>query len=287
MLKRLGLIIGFVYLIVIITGCSSNNKELEALLSENMELRLKLEVLEQKEKELEVLREQLESLKYNPLIIYEELEIYFKDKEYNKALDLIYLLEAMHPKAVETQKAMDMKKTIIQLSKSTTGAYVITDKKAYTEAIKAVRMYTDEAQGITWYQDIASPRDKNINGFYLYYCEKDKNLPWLKLRIQYAGAEELKIHKYIIKADDVAYEIEPAKFAVVKDSTSELVWEWYDASVANEMYSIFKAVADSKRASIDYIGETKVSSRTISSKEKLALKHVIIAYEAAGGIVGK
>lgn len=272
---------------MVFTGCTQNTEQLDALIKENESLKAQIEQLERKEKETAILKEELESLKYNPLIIFEQLNKFYNAKEYNRSLDLIYLLNNMHPASPETAKALEMKAAIMNIARTSSSIPAQVDAKMLREAKKAVKEYIDEAQGIIWYRDVASPTQTDVNAFYLYFGEKDPGLPWLKLRIQYAGEEMLNIQKYIIIVDGSEYSITPPKFSVSKDSTQELAWEWYDASVENSSYNMLKSIADSKMASITCAGENKSFTRTLSAKEKAALKHVIIIYEAAGGIIGK
>ncbi len=284
-MKRLKSLIIFVAAIMLFTGCSKDN-DLESLINENEELKEELIKLEQRIQGYEQLRLELESIKYSEFYLLNELNICLGNKEYNKALDIIYTIVQKQPDSPEAAKAAEIKAQIMAAVSGSKGKNNIeASTKDLADIAKNIKTRFDEEKQMDWHVHNSSPSKNDVNAFYLYYGMKEKNLPWLRMRIQYAGEGYLDITKFTINADNHLYEIVPPQFAVKKDKMGELAWEWYDASVENNVYKIFKAAANAEKASIICVGNIKSYERTLSASEKQALKYIIASYELSGGFI--
>nr|MDA3843623.1 hypothetical protein [Candidatus Kapabacteria bacterium] len=158
------------------------------------------------------------------------------------------------------------------------------EKQRMANATKKMRKTKDDMNDITWYRDKSSPRFTNINGFFCYIGNKDKSNPWLRIRIQYVADDWLFIEKYIINVDGKKYTISEQKSGEIEtDNGSGDIWEWLDRTVSNDEYEIIKAIAHGNKVKIRYVGRQYHKDKTISGRQKQALRNIIDAYEALGG----
>lgn len=137
---------------------------------------------------------------------------------------------------------------------------------------------------ITWYYDKTTTQYADVNSFHLYMGKtKDRN-PFLRLKIQYSADDWLFIESYMLKVDGKTYNISEDSYGEIKtDNGSGEIWEWLDRYVSASEYEIVKAVANSKSAKLRHNGKDYYKDRTITYKEKVALKNILNAYEALGG----
>lgn len=160
------------------------------------------------------------------------------------------------------------------------------EKQRLADATKKMRKKYDDMNGITWYRDRTSPQYTNYNGFFAYIGKEEGSNPWLRLRIQYAADDWLFIEKYIIKVDGRIYTISEEKYGEIEtDNGSGGIWEWLDRTVNQNEFEIIKAVANGENVKIRFVGKQYHKDKTITSKQKLALRNVLDTYEALGGIM--
>lgn len=156
-------------------------------------------------------------------------------------------------------------------------------KKAETikmeSAAKKLSKEYDKFENITWYQDPSSPRSNATNNIKVYIGRKDREV-WLRYKISYTGENWLFIESYQLMVDGTSHTIIPT--SVDRDNSS-IVWEWMDAPVNSSQLELLKSIAYSKDAKIRYEGPKYRHDRTITAKEKSAIKNVLAAFEAMGG----
>lgn len=166
------------------------------------------------------------------------------------------------------------------------------EKLRIKEATKSLRKEVDKLENITWYTDKTSPRYSNYNGFYLYVGDSGYGFPNLRLRIQYKGDKWLFIKKYKIYIDDVEYRTIETKYGDVKrDNGYGGVWEWIDISINNysnneeiiDDFTLLYLISRGKDVKVKYIGSKYHEIKTLSNKQKKAIKNVLEAYRALGG----
>lgn len=159
------------------------------------------------------------------------------------------------------------------------------EKKLLVEVnakLEKLKMKADEVTGITWYRDKSSTEYVNENSFQLYFGKQEDTVPSLRLRIQYAGNNWLFINKYTIKTDDETFSIYTSFKEINRDNDVRGIWEWLDIPVspATEDYRMIEAMIASEKTIIRSEGDQYYDDRTLTKKEKTALKNVLEAYKA-------
>lgn len=159
------------------------------------------------------------------------------------------------------------------------------EKKLLAEVnvkLEKLKFKEDEVTGITWYRDKSSTEYDNENSFQVYFGKTEATLPSLRLRIQYADDNWLFIKHYIIKTDDNTFTIFANFKDINRDNDGRSVWEWLDIPVSSdsEDYRMIKAIIASEKTIIRFEGDQYYEDRTLTNKEKNALKNVLEAYEA-------
>lgn len=270
-------------LVLLFVGCSIDN--LESLKIENQELKKQIILLEKVQKENEILKTRIDSIKYSPLILLDEVINEFNDGEYNKALETIYLLIEKNPESEESKKALDIEKNIVSKISDIQKNYSKYDSKTLRQAAAALIKRKADTEDKLYYMSKVSPVRRDINSIYIYYEKTNSKLPMLRICLQYAGKKELDINKYIIKLDSKSYDIIPALYSVKSDKKGDFAWAWYDTCVDNYIYSVIKEIIESENISIICQGEYDTYERTVTATEKKAIKSILVSYENIGGIL--
>jgi len=150
-------------------------------------------------------------------------------------------------------------------------------------ALKKMKSKYDDIKKITWYYDKSTPESNNTNNIHLYIGKEEGKKPFMRFVIRYSSSDWLFIENYNIKADSAVFTISTSFGDVERDNSYGSIWEWYDIIVDNKILLIVNSIIDSKNVKIRYNGQKYYNEKTISQKEKLALKNVIDAYVALGG----
>ncbi len=157
-------------------------------------------------------------------------------------------------------------------------------REAAAKARAALRTKVDKLEAVIWYMDPGSPRYANANAFYVYFGEKSGVLTaGMRLKIQYHSDNWLFIQSFTVFADSERFDRQNVRF---EGDNSSKVWEWYDEPATPQDMEMIMAVINSKDATIRFYGRQYQADRTITAKQKAALKNVITAYQAifaAGG----
>lgn len=275
MKKRTLQILSFGLLMTGLFGCDGVSKnEYETLKAEN-----------------EILRQEIEDLKFGPDKLLSQAKIYLENKEFSKAKSELQTLMDKNPASPQTTEA----KQLLNLADNGIKEQELAEEEAKVEkekiekeklanATKKMRVNVDDMNDITWYYDKTSPQYTNYNGFYAYIGKKEGSNPWLRLVIQYAADDWLFIEKYIIKVDGQTYNITEDSYGEIKtDNGSGGIWEWLDRKVGFSEYQIIKAVANGKEVKIRFNGKDYYKDKSITEQQKTALRNVLDAYEAIGG----
>jgi len=253
--------------------------------------------------ENEKLKTELNDCKYGSDKLLSKSKSLFNDKKFDETKSNLETLIEKYPGAKEESEAKELlTKTVLEIKKINEEKRIAEEKRRKKEkeekerkvreekrklanATKKMRKTYDDVEGISWYRDRTSPRYNNYNGFFAYIGKRDgSHNPWLRLRIQYAADDWLFIEQYIIKVDGVTYTINEQEYGEIEtDNGSGGIWEWLDRSVSNKELEIIKAVANGKKVKIRFVGKQYRKDKNITSKQKLALRNVLDAYEALGG----
>lgn len=291
-MKRACIFIFIVAISLALTSCSMS--KIEAMKQQNNEI---LNELEQLKKENQELKIELEEIKFGAGNLFKQIDTYYTEKSYDKAVSVINTLLERHPDSNEALKAKEIKVNIdnIKAEEDRVRAAELKkkmdeEKKRLEQATSKMRKQVDEVNDITWYYNKSTTQHVNVNSFHTYIGQKKDGELALKLRIQYAGDNWLFIYSYELKIDENKYDITPYHINsnyntdVYKDNNTG-AWEWSDMGVDSKKMEIIKAIIESKKAIIRYEGKQYYYDRIITDSEKKALKNVLDAYKALGGSV--
>ncbi len=268
-------------------GCGVPQKEHDKLVKENNEL-----------------KNELNDCKFGADKLLNKAKVFFENKEFDKSKNELLKLIEKHPSTKEASEGKIIlatteteltkiakkqeKEKIARLKKEKAdeAKRVKNEKNRIANATRKMRKKYDDINETTWYHDKSSPRYNNYNGFFAYFGKGDVGSPWLRLSIQYAADDWLFIEKYIIKVDGITYTITENKYGEIEtDNGNGGIWEWLDRSVGASEYEIIKAVANGKKVKIRFVGKQYRKDKTITNRQKLALRNVLDAYEAMGGSI--
>jgi len=144
----------------------------------------------------------------------------------------------------------------------------------------------DEVDSITWYRHKFSP-DSNVSNALWAYIGKKNGEVWLRMKITYTGSDWLFINGFTFNIDGSNYPVSLDWGDRKSDNSAGQVWEWVDLMVDAQGYALLEKIRDSKRTIIRYQGDQYKFDRDISTEEKQAIKEVLLAYEAMGGLPSK
>ncbi|MNS62382.1 hypothetical protein D3C72_954410 [compost metagenome] len=244
---------------------------------------------------LEATKRELDDLKFGASRLYQLAKSDLEQGEPESAIRNAKALLEKHPATAEAKQATLIVSTAQAQLKKQEEAKRLAEDKAKREAeakkkaeqarlaqaLSSMRKKHDDIKGITWYTDKSTPKYySERSDFHLYIGKNNHSKPWLRMVIQYTNDDWLFIQRYIIKADGQTFEITPEPFkGVERDNGGGDIWEWYDISAGDRELEIAKAIANSKKAVIRYDGKQYYNDRTISTREKQAIKNVLAAHE--------
>lgn len=260
--------LSFVFILFILTGCNSvSSEEHQRVLEYN-----------------EILKKEIELLKYDPGKMLKEAKLNISSKKENEA---IKVLENLLDKYSISEEAKEAQTILDKLTKKKRYLAELKEKEhknKINKAVRSLRKKVDDMSSNTWYQDKSSPIYLNRSGFFVYMGTIENSSPWLRLKIQYFADDWLFIEKYIIKADDQIFTITEKEYNEIQtDNGDGNIWEWLDRKVSSQELIMLKKVSESKNAKIRFEGKQYRKDKIITSKQKKAIKNMLDAYEALGG----
>lgn len=227
-------------------------------------------------------------VKEDPELLLSYATRYYEDNNLTEVNIVLSKLKSSTPDATEqiaaVQQMSDELKEIKEKEEAEREEQRLADIAA---KLAKLHTETDEITEVTWYRDKSSSEYVDENSFHIYFGKKDDSGPSLRLRIQYEDDNWLFIEKYIIKTDDDTYTIYTNYGDVNRDNGGGRIWEWLDIPVSENQYEMLKSIATSEKAIIRHEGDQYYDDRTLSNKEKEAIKNVLEAYEALDGILSK
>ena len=242
---------------------------------------------------------QLEIEKPNAEKLLNNANTFFLDKKFEECNKELRILLKKYPASREVTEAKILQnKADVELKKIRIEGELIKEEQIKKNKIKIeqvtnkMRKKVDKLENITWYRDKTSPQYTNYNGFFLYIGDRGINYPSLRLRIQYKGDSWLFIEKYIIYVDGLKYKTIETKYGdVERDNGTGGVWEWLDIPVNKNSddiindFDLVRAIVNGEDVKIKLIGKQYSKVRTITKKQKNALKNVLEVYKVLGGDV--
>ena len=237
------------------------------------------------------LKQQLEECQFGAGKLLSQATAFFENKEFDKCKDEVNILLEKHSGSSEAKTGKELiEKADIEIEKlaeakkKEKAEKERKEKQRLANATKKMRKSYDDMKGITWYYDKTSPKYVNSRtNIYSYIGKKENSKPFLRFVIQYVADDWLFIEKYIIKVDGKTYTITEDKYGEIETDNGGGIWEWLDRSADSDEFEIMKAIANGKQVKIRFSGKKYHKDRTVTSKEKIAMKNIIDAYEALGG----
>lgn len=144
--------------------------------------------------ENELLRKELEEIKFGPDRLLSDAKTYLENKDWGKAKSSISLLKEKHPTSPQALESKELSTQIEkaikdqqEAEKKAQEAREKAEKEKLANATKKLRTKHDEMRDVTWYYDKNTPQYTNYNSFHLYMGKNKTGKPWLRFRIQYAA----------------------------------------------------------------------------------------------------
>ncbi|EDY82586.1 hypothetical protein VDG1235_3904 [Verrucomicrobiia bacterium DG1235] len=157
-------------------------------------------------------------------------------------------------------------------------------KIALAAATKNLKSSVDEIKEIEFFKDRSSPDTNAVKNIHAYIGKKG-NQVWLRFKMSYNSDDWLFVESATFKVDG---ELVTLKYNFFDDWERDNgyggIWEWKDVSVDREIWNLINQISDSDDTMMRYGGRQYHHDRKVSSREKAALKNVILAYEAMGGV---
>jgi hypothetical protein len=136
----------------------------------------------------------------------------------------------------------------------------------------------DDFNGRTWYQSKSSPRYRNRNGFFLYFGITDAgSLNTPNFVFQYHADDWLFVQNVQVKCDDLAFTFTPRQ-RTKRDNSGGKIWEWFQYSASDVTLNQLKKIAESKAATMRINGQQYYRDKTITAKQKAALREILNAW---------
>ncbi|UHA72839.1 hypothetical protein [Paenibacillus sp. 481] len=252
-------------------GCNSSNasvldwKELNRLRQEN-----------------EALKKELQKYKTTKPELLQEALTRYDQKDLTRLKELKSLAEQLFPGTKET-------KQIAAITHKLDNGL----KQALAIATSKMKKMVDEVTGYTSYQDKSSPTSAAKNSIHLFFLKRDKDRAYeLYTRIQHSGSMTVGLDEVEIRADGKYFSISVVPEEVKRNynfveivDQSGVPWEQYDSPVSWYMdLDMIHAIISSKKAIMRYKGRSLHVDRTITAAEKKAMRHVMDAFKAVGGL---
>jgi hypothetical protein len=230
---------------------------------------------------------ELEELKFGAERLLALASASLADGELEAARSHAMLLVERHPGAAERPEAerirVEAERRIAEREERARREREAAEHRARAgreRALAAARSTYDDIRGITWYRHRSSPEYVNTRSdIHLYVGKTDAGFVIPRLRILYKADNWLFIRSYLIKADDQTFVIAPDAFEVERDHGYSGIWEWYDTPATARELEILRTVAESRRAVIRYQGQQYHRDRTITDREKQAIREMLIVHD--------
>jgi len=272
---------------MLLAGCTNNSAdEISSLTSEVEKSKEEIAKLSSENAKL---KKELQEIKNGPDKMLAKAKQYYENKDLDGLNSALASLKEKHPGSQEADSAQELSDNLTQSleqekqeAEKEAAEKAEADKKRLASATGKLKKDFDEVEGITWYTDKSSPVYVDRNSLHAYIGVKD-GTAWLRIRIQYTGDDWVFIDNYRINVDGTNTDIATSYYTIVRDNDYGRVWEYYDGPVSALEYGLLVSIADSDKTIVRHQGSEKRYDRTVTAKEKQAIKNVLDAYEALGG----
>jgi hypothetical protein len=250
-------------------------------------------------KEVQTLRAEIDRLKNEPQILFSKAHDEKKENKYDSALTILKELQHKYPDFQpdrvsatiadftlikdKFQKEQEEKKRIQESEKE---RVVREREKALGTAMGNLVKSRDEMKGVDWYYDKTNLEyEKDAWPKYICaYIGKKNDQVWLRFKMFYGSVDWLFVKSALFKVDGENFEFTYNLFNDwERDNDGSNIKEWKDVVVDNYIWNFINKIAKSEKAMMRYEGQHKVWDRPITTEEKVALRNILLAYQAMGG----
>ena len=274
------LVVG-VAMLCILTGCGPSQSKYDELRRENEALKAELDEIKYGAKRLFVqATEMLEKERFDEAdeTLAELLERHPESDEAQRAKVLaVQIADAREEKAADVRRAEKEREIEIRL---------IEEQRQREIDAATARMYkkVDEMEGITWYDAKSMVFKHDENNVKLYFGIREGGEPWLCFRVNCYGRSFRFIDSYFVVADGKRFD------TVYEDFDTEVeyggsVREWARVIARSNLMPMIRAIVSADKATIRFKGDKYNIDHIISQREKDAMRDVLMAFEAMGGVV--
>ncbi|MDP2081916.1 MAG: hypothetical protein Q8K08_13385 [Pseudotabrizicola sp.] len=156
-------------------------------------------------------------------------------------------------------------------------------QKQAKAAIGRMKPKLDKVESITWLHHPNQPKYTNSRSTaFLYIGTKERQKPWLRMRVQYAASDWLFVENVVAWVDGVKYPLIAGPFERDNHST---IWEWRDVSPDDYHLSVLRSLAEGKEAILRFEGMQYKRDATLSAGDKKGILETLAAFQVmqAGG----
>lgn len=149
-------------------------------------------------------------------------------------------------------------------------------KAAAQEKLSTLKKNCDEFKAACFYQDRRSPSSIGYNGFFLYLVEQGDSY-FLRLKMQYVAEDWLFVDNVKLNIDGDIVDFYSGDF---ERDNNQRIYEYKDIRVSAGDISTLRKVANSKSTVARYEGRQFYKDKTVTMKQKSALKKMLDVYES-------
>lgn len=180
---------------------------------------------------------------------------------------------------VDTSVVVDESQSNIEAKRILTSlANIKVTPERFKKIYKSSRLKRDEFTKSTYLYDRSSPQYVNRNGVSCYVETDLFDNPRLHLSLQYYSDDWLFIQSAKFSVDGETIDYTPDD-EFKRDSGDGKIWEWSDNVVSEYEVPLLAKVALSKTAKVKFIGKQYHDIKTVTPKQKLAIKNMLIIYK--------
>ena len=161
--------------------------------------------------------------------------------------------------------------------KGSTGLKVMTRREMI---FGSMTVQKDDFKDITFHRHADSPAPEDHGkAFFAYIVEPKGKPPYLRLKIQYVGAEWIFVNKYSIKNGDSTVSFSPDYNSVARNVLKgEGIEENYDCVVDDKIKPILTDVATKPGSVLRFEGKNSFSDYKIPAEEAARLEKVLTVF---------
>lgn len=262
-----------IFSVAVLSACGSRKARYEADVAA---LRDSVHMLEQ---HIVALNNELDSYRNSPAKLLARMQHNYEKNQYDSINHIYNLLVKYHP---ESKAAHDAK--IILDKVETERARVAAAQKAAEERAKQERMKAvtklkkeyDDVSGITWYYQRYFTHYNNTNRTSIYIGQNIST--WLRLKMSYYGSDWIFFDHAYLSYDGTTIEIPFNEYRDKETDNTDMVWEWIDVPVSDELLGHLRAMCNAKSVKMRLSGKY-TNTRVLSKQEINGIKDILLAYD--------